>query len=88
MLGNLAGRWIARPVPLIDRIAGLFAAGALGMMVGLMWHWSFPDQQGALDQLVCRVHRRHGVRRARDDHVAGGCARLAALDEAIRRSMA
>ena len=40
--GNLAGRWIAQRRPLLDRLAGLFAAGALGMMVGLMWHWSFP----------------------------------------------
>jgi predicted acyltransferase len=42
LLGNLAGRWIAQPKPLIERLAGLFAAGAIAMMVGLMWHWSFP----------------------------------------------
>jgi predicted acyltransferase len=42
LLGNLAGRWIAEPRPLLERIAGLFAAGAIAMMVGLMWHWSFP----------------------------------------------
>ena len=46
LLGNLGGRWIARPVPLIDRIAGLFAVGALGMTAGLMWHWSFPINKG------------------------------------------
>jgi predicted acyltransferase len=42
MLGVLAGRWIASPRPLMDRIAGLFAGGSIGMVVGLMWHWSFP----------------------------------------------
>ena len=42
LLGNLAGRWIGQPQPLLERIAGLFAAGAIAMMVGLMWHWSFP----------------------------------------------
>ena len=43
MLGVIAGRWIAlREKPLLDRIAGLFAVGSLGMMVGLMWNWSFP----------------------------------------------
>ena len=42
LLGNLAGRWIAQPAPLIERIAGMAAVGAIGMMVGLMWHWSFP----------------------------------------------
>lgn len=42
MLGNLAGRWIAEKRPLTERLAGLFAAGALAMMVGLMWHWVFP----------------------------------------------
>lgn len=43
MLGVLAGRWIVqREKPLLERIAGLFAAGSLGMVVGLMWNWSFP----------------------------------------------
>jgi predicted acyltransferase len=43
MLGVIAGRWIAlRDKPLLERIAGLFAAGSLGMVLGLMWNWSFP----------------------------------------------
>ncbi len=42
MLGNLAGRWIGTRRPLTERLAGLFAAGALAMMLGLMWHWVFP----------------------------------------------
>jgi len=43
MLGVLAGRWIAlREKPLLERIAGLFAMGSVGMMLGLMWNWSFP----------------------------------------------
>jgi predicted acyltransferase len=42
MLGNFAGRWIANPRPLIDRIAGLFAIGSLGMVLGLMWNWVLP----------------------------------------------
>lgn len=42
LLGNLAGSWIAQPRPLADRINGMFAAGAIAMMVGLMWHWAFP----------------------------------------------
>lgn len=43
MLGTFAGRWIARQErPLTDRLAGLFAAGAIAMMLGLMWHWVFP----------------------------------------------
>jgi predicted acyltransferase len=42
MLGNLAGRWIAQRRPLTERLSALFAAGALGMMTGLMWHWVFP----------------------------------------------
>ncbi|HEX9383387.1 MAG TPA: DUF5009 domain-containing protein [Gemmatimonadaceae bacterium] len=43
MLGVIAGRWIAlREKPLLERIGGLFAAGAIGMVVGLMWNWSFP----------------------------------------------
>ena len=43
MLGVIAGTWIARKDrSLLDRISGLFAAGALAMVVGLMWNWSFP----------------------------------------------
>lgn len=42
MLGVFAGRWIGQPRPLAERLNGLFAAGALAMMAGLMWHWSFP----------------------------------------------
>jgi predicted acyltransferase len=46
MLGVMAGRWIAQPRPLAERLNGLFAAGALGMMAGLVWHWSFPINKG------------------------------------------
>jgi predicted acyltransferase len=43
MLGVIAGRWIAqRERPLLERIVGLFAVGSLGMVLGLMWNWSFP----------------------------------------------
>jgi predicted acyltransferase len=46
MVGVMAGRWIAQPRPLAERLNGLFAAGALGMMTGLMWNWSFPINKG------------------------------------------
>ena len=43
MLGVIAGRWIAlKEKPLLERISGLFAAGSLAMVIGLMWNWSFP----------------------------------------------
>lgn len=42
MLGNIAGRWIGEKRPLAERLAGLSAAGALAVMVGLMWHSVFP----------------------------------------------
>jgi predicted acyltransferase len=42
MLGVFAGRWIASPRPLMERIAGLFAIGSIAMVAGLMWNWSFP----------------------------------------------
>lgn len=43
MLGVLAGQWIAQKERLLlERITGLFAVGALGMVLGLMWNWSFP----------------------------------------------
>lgn len=46
MLGVMAGRWLGTTRPLSDRLAGLFAAGALGMMAGLMWNWSLPINKG------------------------------------------
>jgi predicted acyltransferase len=42
MLGIFAGRWIGQLRPLIERIAGLFAVGCVGMVVGMMWNWAFP----------------------------------------------
>ncbi len=43
ILGTFAGRWIAHQErTLTDRLAGLFAVGAIAMMLGLMWHWVFP----------------------------------------------
>ena len=42
MLGNLAGQWIASKRPLGERLNGLFGAGAIAMMVAMMWNWSFP----------------------------------------------
>ncbi len=43
ILGTFAGRWIAHQErTLTDRLAGLFAVGAMAMMIGLMWHWVFP----------------------------------------------
>ena len=42
MIGVFAGRWIGSERSLAERLNGLFAAGAIAMMLGLMWHWSFP----------------------------------------------
>lgn len=43
LCGTFAGRWIGEQHrPLTDRLAGLFAVGALAMMLGSMWHWVFP----------------------------------------------
>lgn len=41
MLGVMTGRWLKQPRSLIERIAGLYAAGSLAMVAGLMWNWSF-----------------------------------------------
>ena len=43
ILGSFAGRWISQQQrPLSERLAALFAVGALLMMAGLVWNWSFP----------------------------------------------
>ena len=42
ILGDLTGRWIATDRPLPEKLNAMFTAGAIAMMTGLMWHWSFP----------------------------------------------
>ncbi|HEU4641015.1 MAG TPA: DUF5009 domain-containing protein [Gemmatimonadaceae bacterium] len=42
MLGVLAGRWIAADRPLLSRVAALHGVGAIAIVAGLMWGWSFP----------------------------------------------
>jgi predicted acyltransferase len=42
LLGVLAGRRLADPRPLAERLSTLFTWGAAGMMSGLVWSWSFP----------------------------------------------
>jgi predicted acyltransferase len=42
MLGQFTGRWIAQPKPIAERLNGMFAAGAILLVLGLMWHWVFP----------------------------------------------
>ena len=46
MLGILTGRWLAEPTPIQERLNGMFALGAIGMMTGLMWNWAFPINKG------------------------------------------
>lgn len=43
MIGTFAGRWIGElDRPIGERLAAMFAVGALLMVVGLMWGWVFP----------------------------------------------
>lgn len=42
IFGVFAGRWIASDRPLADRLVGLFGAGSLALVAGLIWHWGFP----------------------------------------------
>ena len=42
MLGIFAGRWIGSARPLLERVAGLFALGVIGVMAGSVWGWTFP----------------------------------------------
>ncbi|HEX6314531.1 MAG TPA: heparan-alpha-glucosaminide N-acetyltransferase domain-containing protein [Gemmatimonadaceae bacterium] len=42
MLGVFAGRWLAGETPIFERLVGLYGAGALATVGGLMWNWSFP----------------------------------------------
>ena len=42
MIGQLAGRWLATPKPISERLNAMFAIGALLLALGLAWHWVLP----------------------------------------------
>jgi predicted acyltransferase len=42
MFGVLAGKWLLSGATLPEKLNGLFAVGALGIVVGLVWNWAFP----------------------------------------------
>ena len=43
ILGVFTGRWLTRKdIPIEERLNGMFVAGAVAMVIGLMWNWSFP----------------------------------------------
>lgn len=43
ILGVITGRWLTRQdIPIDERLNGMFVAGGVAMIAGLMWNWSFP----------------------------------------------
>jgi predicted acyltransferase len=42
MVGILAGKWLLGGASLPEKLNGLFAVGALSIVVGLVWNWVFP----------------------------------------------
>jgi predicted acyltransferase len=42
ILGVFTGRWIAGSGLIHEKLVGMFGAGALATVAGLMWSWSFP----------------------------------------------
>lgn len=42
LFGVLAGQWLMQKREALDKIAGLFVAGALCVIVGYIWDWVFP----------------------------------------------
>ncbi|MGH7460373.1 MAG: acyltransferase family protein [Longimicrobiales bacterium] len=42
LLGVLAGYWIRSPRTQLDKTVGLFVAGNIGLVLGIMWHQLFP----------------------------------------------
>ncbi len=83
ILGDLTGRWIASDRPIAEKLNAMFTAGALGMMTGLMWHWSFPIAKNILDEQLRDLHRGHGRRIDRGVHVAHRRAQDHVVDQAV-----
>ena len=43
ILGVITGRWLTRKdISIEERLNGMFVAGAVAMVIGMMWDWSFP----------------------------------------------
>ena len=42
LLGALAGRWLRAPRSDSDKLVGLFIAGNVGLILGIIWHQVFP----------------------------------------------
>lgn len=42
LIGVLAGQWLRQRREPLEKIAGLFAAGAVCVVIGYIWNWSFP----------------------------------------------
>jgi predicted acyltransferase len=43
ILGVFTGRWLTKKdTPIEERLNGIFVVGAIAMVVGMMWNWSFP----------------------------------------------
>lgn len=42
LIGALAGQWLMTRRETLDKIAGLFAVGALCVITGYVWNWAFP----------------------------------------------
>jgi len=47
LLGALTGAWLAQKERVLgDRLAGMFAVGAIAMVIGACWGWVFPINKG------------------------------------------
>ena len=46
LLGGLAGTWLRSGRSQLEKVAGLFVAGAAGVVLGVMWGWFFPINKG------------------------------------------
>ena len=65
LLGVFAGEWLRSRRSAGQKVSGLVAAGVAGDRARRALEPGVPHQQGALDQLLRRLHRRPGARRPR-----------------------
>jgi predicted acyltransferase len=42
LIGVLAGHWLRSPRPPLDKVKGMVVAGVAGVLLGWLWHQSFP----------------------------------------------
>ena len=61
LFGVLTGQWLRTDKSPYEKVAGMFVAGDVCMVIGWAWNPFFPINKSLVDQLLRFLHRRNGA---------------------------